>query len=383
VNRGDAAVAAGYLSYFGAVGVIQPYLPVHLAALGYSAGAIGVLLGLWNAARVIGPLAVAVRADAHADRLRVLRLLGLASLASAAVVATARLPLAVGGALVLLSLSFHGLMPVYDAHAIERLGSRAHRYGRLRLWGSIGFVLTAGATGFLVSARGPGAIRYALVALVALTALVLWTVPRAAAARGPAMGRAEFVRALRDRRLVTFLAVCFLHLAGFGAYYGFYSLYLLGAGYGSGTVGLLWGTGVLAEIALFVAGPRILARRPLPRLLEVSLAATVVRWLLVAAFPGVLGVQVLAQLLHLASFGLFHSVTVLLGPALLPAGATVRAQALVSGIGWGAGGAAGSLLAGALWERLGPQPVFLGAAALAGAAWLLARRSAGDWPARG
>jgi hypothetical protein len=67
-------------------------------------------------------------------------------------------------------------------------------------------------------------------------------------------------------------------------------------------------------------------------------------------------------------------VAVLLGPQLLPAGAAARAQALVASVGWGAGGIAGSLLAGALWDLLGPRAVFIGSATLAAAAWLLAAR---------
>jgi PPP family 3-phenylpropionic acid transporter len=134
----------------------------------------------------------------------------------------------------------------------------------------------------------------------------------------------------------------------------------------------LWGAGVVAEIGLFIAGPRLLSRFALVHLLRAALGLAVVRWLLVAAVPGSLAVQLLAQILHLAAFGLFHSVAVLLGPALMPAGARARAQALVSSLGWGAGGMAGSLVAGFVWEQVGPRAMFVGAALLALIATLLA-----------
>ncbi|MFO0335691.1 MAG: MFS transporter [Pseudomonadota bacterium] len=100
------------------------------------------------------------------------------------------------------------------------------------------------------------------------------------------------------------------------------------------------------------------AVRPCLTLLYVALAGTAVRWVLVAAFPAQPVVMFLAQTLHLAGFGLFHAVTVLLAPRLLPPGSEARAQALVSSLGWGAGGIAGSLLAGWLWDAAGPRAVY-------------------------
>ena len=81
-----------------------------------------------------------------------------------------------------------------------------------------------------------------------------------------------------------------------------------------------------------------------------------------------------AQTLHLAGFALFHSVTVLLAPQLLPTGFGTRAQALVSSVGWGAGGIVGSVVAGALWTWVSPDAVFVGALVFAVVAGALAIR---------
>jgi PPP family 3-phenylpropionic acid transporter len=379
VTRADRVVAAGYLAYFGAVGVFQPYLPVHLRNIGFGGAAIGALLALWGAMRVPGPLLVATLADARPDRRPLMRALGVVSVLATALLAAAHSVLAVGAALAVLSLCFNGLMPVYDAHALDRLGTHVRRYGAFRLWGSVGFILGASATGAATERAGPGIIRFLLLGLTVLAAAVLFAVPAAPRARAAPLERGAFLAALVQPRVRAYLCACFLHLAGFGAYYGFYTLYLLRSGYSPWTAGVLWSTGVVAEIGLFLAGPRLIGRYPLARLLQVALAAAVLRWLLVAGFPGSLAVQFGAQLLHFAAFALFHSVTVLLGPALLPAGARVRAQALVSSLGWGAGGMAGSLVAGGLWEGAGPRAVFLGAALLGLAAlWIAVRSLGGD-----
>jgi PPP family 3-phenylpropionic acid transporter len=365
VRRGQVALAAGYSTYFAAVGVFQPYWPVRLAALGLSAGEIGLMLGLVNAVRVAAPLGAAWLADQRADRRGLIRALAVGAAASGLALALALRPLPMALALVCYSAAFNGLMPVYDAHALAGLGRDAHRYGLLRLWGSLGFVAASAAVGALVGRYGEAAIPVALALALAATALAsAWLAPVAAGARAPRLGPAGFARALRHGPLVRFLAIAFLQLAGFGGYYGFYTLYLRTYGYDAATIGLYWAFGVVAEIAMFALGPRLLRRYSLETLLRAALAGTALRWLLVAALPGSAPVMLAAQSLHLAGFGLFHSVAVLLGPRLLPAGGAARAQALVASVGWGAGGIAGSLLAGALWEAAGPRSVYVAGAGL-------------------
>jgi PPP family 3-phenylpropionic acid transporter len=372
VRRGEVALGAGYFAYFAAVGVFQPYWPLRLAALGLSAAGIGLMLALFNAVRVVGPLATAWLADHRADRRGLIRLLALAAAAAGLALAAATTPLAMALALALFSLAFNGLTPVYDAHALGRLGRDAHRYGLLRLWGSLGFVAASAAVGEALARYGERVIAPALAAALGAAALVTLALPPTAPGTPPPRGLAAFVRALGHGPLLRFLLIAFLQLAGFGGYYGFYTLYLRAYGYGAATIGFYWAFAVVAEIAMFALGPRLLRRFPLEALLRVALAGTCLRWLLVAAFPGSPPVMLAAQSLHLAGFGLFHSVTVLLGPRLLPAGNAARAQALVSSVGWGAGGIAGSLLAGALWQLAGPRTVFVAGAALAFVALLLA-----------
>jgi MFS transporter, PPP family, 3-phenylpropionic acid transporter len=375
VRPGEVALAAGYFAYFAAVGVFQPYWPARLAALGLSAAEIGLMLALVNAVRVVGPLGAAWLADQRADRRGLIRLLALAAAAAGVALAGAATPGTMALALACFSLAFNGLMPVYDAHALERLGRDAHRYGFMRLWGSLGFIVAAAAVGSAIARFGTAAIPLGLAAALVATALVALALPPVppAAARA-ALGLAGFARALRHGPLRRFLAIVFLHLAGFGAYYGFYTLYLGRFGYGPRTIGLYWGFAVLAEIAMFALGPRLLRRYRLETLLRVALGGTALRWLLVAAFPGTPAVMLASQSLHLLGFGLFHSVTVLLGPRLLPPGGAARALALVASVGWGAGGIAGSLLAGALWQAAGPRTAFVAAAAVALLALLLALR---------
>jgi PPP family 3-phenylpropionic acid transporter len=236
----------------------------------------------------------------------------------------------------------------------------------MRLWGSLGYIVAAAAVGVAIARLGEAAIAAGLVTALVANALVALALPRLAASAAPArLGLADFARALRHPPLVRFLAIVFLQLAGYGAYYGFYTLYLRAYGYGATTIACYWGFAVAAEIAMFALGPRLLGRYRLEGLLRFALAGTALRWLLVAAFPERPVVMLAAQSLHLLGFGLFHSVAVLLGPRLLPPGGAARALALISSVGWGAGGIVGSLLAGGLWQVAGPRSAFLAAAGLA------------------
>jgi len=350
VGRRDAAIAAGYLAYFGAVGVFQPYFPVHLAALHFSALDIGVALGCFSAVRIVSPLGVAWLADARPDRRALLAAFALAAVVAGLALVAATSLGAVLVAIGALSLCMNGLMPVYDSHTLESLKGRTERYGRLRLFGSIGFALTSVAMGLVVARRGAGAIGPALVGLLLLTALAVLALPATGGAPRPPAPRGEFRAAVRRPAVRLLVLVVFLQVAGFGGYHGFYSLYLARAGYAPAAIGLFWAVGVIAEIALFASVPRLLARVRPTRLLEWALAGSVLRWLVIAAAPGVPALLLGAQVLHFAAFALFHAATVELGRSLLPAGSAARAQALLSALGWGAGGLAGSLLAGELWE---------------------------------
>ena len=366
MRTGRAAIAASYFFYFGAIGVFQPYWPSYLVSLGYGAGAIGVLLAVFNGVRLAAPYLCARAADRAADRRTVLWTLGGAATLAALALTQLRGMLALGAGLACFSIAVHGLMPIVDSLSLERPGGSL-RYGWLRLWGSLGFLACSALMGALLAHHEPSTIPWVLALLVGATALVLGALPRSVPPP-PAPPAAD----AGDRRaLARLLLIALLQLTGFGAYYGFYTLYLARAGYAPATIGLYWSFGVIAEIGLFLAAPALLSRVGPVRLLQVALAGSVLRWALCAGLAGSPAVMLAAQALHGLGFALFHVVCVRLAPSLVPASHAARAQALVSAVGWGAGGIAGSLLAGGLWEGVGPAASFVAATLLALTAFVL------------
>lgn len=379
MTRAERALKVGYFAYFAAIGVFQPYWPVALAAHGFLPDAIGLLMAAVSGVRIVAPLVQERLAARLGDRARSLGVTAAVAAALVPVLALAHELVPALVAIMLFSLCVNGLMPVYDAVAVDLLGGGGHRYGRVRLWGSVGYIVASFIVGAAVARLGPATIPFALCACLVATAIVCrWLPARRTVAPGVASLPGGLLRGGPGWWL---LVVCFLQLASFGGYYSFYSLYLQHYGYSGQQIGLYWALGVIAEIVVFWAAAPLVRAVPLLILLEVAIAGTVVRWLLVAAFPHSAGVLAGAQLLHLFGFGLFHTACVLLAPQLIAVGST-RALALVSSAGWGAGGVAGSLLAGRLWQLYGPQSVYWCSAALAAAAlvvteFCLRRRCAG------
>jgi PPP family 3-phenylpropionic acid transporter len=181
-------------------------------------------------------------------------------------------------------------------------------------------------------------------------------------------------RLLGRPEILFFLLSCLLMQASHGAYYAFYSIYLGANGYDSTAIGALWALGVAIEVVVFLQMHRLLERFGARRVLLASLLIGVLRWLLIGFFVDLLAVQILAQTLHAATFGSFHAAAIHLAHHYFPGPTQARGQALYNSVGFGLGGAIGSLGSGMLWEGAGPTATFSWAAAAAGLGALVAWR---------
>jgi PPP family 3-phenylpropionic acid transporter len=149
----------------------------------------------------------------------------------------------------------------------------------------------------------------------------------------------------------------------------FYTLHLQAAGHDGLAVGMLWGTGVLSEIAMFWWMPRLFARHPAASLLSFCLAVTVLRWILTALFPAQLLLMFVVQMLHAFSFAVFHACCMRQMAESFPGREGATGQSLLYSISSGAGGVLGALLSSWLWEWRGGSAAFLGGAAVVALAW--------------
>lgn len=371
IRRSDIPFAAGYLTYYTAFGVFVPYWSAHLAGQGLAATAIGGVLAIFNTVRIVAPLIGGWWIDRAAERKWVLVAGAVLAGLTAMLAGAARTPWTIAVSIALYSLTFTATLPALDAVVLERLGADRSHYGRLRLWGSIGFVLMVLTVGALIARVGDRIIPVALVLGHALAVATFVRLPKVGGHHGPRVRTGGgFARILADGPTRVLLTIAFLQIASFGAFNGFYTIFLRHYGYSEGLISLFWAAGVLAEVGMFWLSPRILARVPIDRLLVLSVGLTVVRWAVVAALPASVWWNAVAQLSHAACFGLFQACSVMLAARFAPPGTAGRSQALLAAAGSGVGGIVGSLVAGALYERIAPTAAFLGGAVFAVAALL-------------
>jgi len=353
-----------YLFYFATLGALIPYWGLYLKSLGFSAVEIGELVAIIMATKIVAPNVWGWIADHTGRRMAIVR--GACLLAA---IAFAGVFLGHGYwwlALVMSLFSFfwNAALPQFEATTLNHLGAETHRYSSIRLWGSIGFILAVAGLGFVFERAGTGSLPQILLILFAGIWISSLLVPEGAAAHQP-LNEEPLRRVLRRPAVLSLLLVCFLIQASHGPYYTFYSLYLVANDYSETVVGQLWALGVLAEIGVFLKMHHWLPRFGARNLLLVATALTALRWLLIAFFVDQIWVIVGAQTLHAASFGIYHAVAIHLIHQLFRGRHQGRGQALYSSLSFGAGGAAGSLVAGYLWEGVGAQWMYVAAAATA------------------
>ncbi len=356
-----ARLSIAYLVYFCAIGIFTPFWSPYLATRGFDALQIGLLLAIAAGIRSIGPLAFGWLADATGRPTTVLRLAALLSMLS-----FATLPLLsgfMGFAAMMIAFGFgwNSIAPSLDAHTLARLGPTSARYGRIRLWGSVGFIVVSWLGGVLFERAGYQWVPTLMMAFIVATLASTMSI---ASAPAPTHLRssASFRSALRTRPVLIALLVAALISLSFGPYYAFFSLYLESFGFTRGTIGFLWALGVMAEIGIFAAGGSLLARLSIRTLLISAALATAIRWVVIAFFPQQIALIALVQLLHCMGFAVLHFAIVLTAQRLFPAEAAARGQALFASVGYGVGGMLGSLLGGLVWSAISPSASYLYAA---------------------
>lgn len=298
-----ARLALFYAAYFAAVGIHLPFWPVWLQWRGLGATEIGYVLAAAFWPRIVTNLLIPLVSDRLAERGRPMVLLAAVTLGGLMLFAVAR----DFWALLLLSLltgaSWAAILPLGEAVALGEAKRRDLSYGRIRLWGSLTFILAAIGVGEWLERAGPAIVLWSIAAMVAATLAACVLLPAGRSQRRPAA--ADFRRLVRNRAFLAFVAAAGLIQVSHAVYYGFATLHWRAAGHGELVIGLLWAEGVIAEVVLFAGAGALLRWLPPVRLLMMAGALTVVRWAL-SALSTDLAVLVPAQALHAASFGAVH-----------------------------------------------------------------------------
>lgn len=341
-----------YFFYFAFIGAFSPYFGLYLQSLNFSAWDIGLLMSQMQLMRLFGPNLWGWLADRFGRRMAIIRLAALIGLAGfTAFFWLDKLP-GMLLAMAVLAFFWSAALPLVETLTFDHLREEHGRYSRIRLWGSIGFIVAVMATGAVLDRSAPTGVLW-VCWLILLGILALSTILPEAAPVAHDRNDQPIGEILRQPRVIALMTACFAMSAAHGALYVFYSIHLSDHGYSKTEVGSLWSLGVLAEIVVFMLMARLSRRYSLRTLLLASFATAVLRFLLVGWGVHSLMMLVAAQLMHGMTFGAYHASAIAAVNLWFPGKAQGRGQALYASLSFGAGGLLGALIGGWSWESWG------------------------------
>jgi len=373
-------LSAYYAASFLIVGIKAPFWPVWLAGRGLGAREIALLLAaaIWVNV-VVTPVLGALADRLDRRRAMMIALCGVAVLSNAALW-NAYSFWALLGLTLVAATALTALMPLGDSITLAAVRTHGIDYGRVRVWGSVSFIVAALAGGAVLShsAMAQAGSGNAVLVLVLISCIILFAacaaIPTTSSESQAPRRHAALGALARDRRFWKFVVIAAALQASHQVYYGFGTLYWRSLGFSDEVIGALWAEGVVAEIVLFWLGGRLLAKLGPLGLMITGGAAGIVRWGLMGLVPGLLPAFAL-QLLHALTFGATHLGAMNHLSRTVPPDASASAQALYSGASSGIGSGLVMLVAGALYATFGGRAylfmTLLSAIGLLGA-WRLA-----------
>jgi len=357
-------IAGFYFFYYAFIGMFAPYWSLYLQSIHFNAIEIATLMSVQPVMRVLAPAIWGWLADQTGKRLLVVQIAAaLSALFYLGVFVTASfwgMMLVLG----LMSFFWSATMPLVEATTLSYLGKNSGRYGRLRSWGSIGFIASVVGLGY---AFDHVAIAWLLWAgLNCELGILLFSrqLPETSIIAHHTDQQSIWHVVLQSRVLAMFSA-CFLMAAAHGPYYTFFSIYLVEQGYAKSAVGGLWALGVICEICVFFLMPRLTQCYGLNRILLASFSLAVVRFMLIGWGVDFLALLLVAQVLHAATFGAYHAASVGLVHEFFRGRHQSKGQAIFGSLTYGAGGVVGGLASGPIWQHYGAGVLYSCSAGLA------------------
>ncbi len=357
--RFSAVLGTYYFTYFAYVGAYSPYITLYFKELGMTAAQIGLLYSIPQVMRIFGPAAWGHLADASGKPHLILRCAALCSLiAFTGMYWDGGFGRVTFGWLFVVLVAVHfftsAQMPLVEAITLDHVRERPGDYGRIRVWGSVGFIAAVLALGYLLDVLPVLWVIHVTVALLGLVTVAAFMVP--APAQHVHEGAPVSLRAqLKTRPVQVFLAAGLLNAFAHAALYTFFSIYLAELGYSKSVIGWMWSLGVLIEIGVFQCMPQLMRRFTLETLFFSTFIVCALRFALIAWAAHWWWALVFAQLLHAFTFAIYHASAVGLARRHFGAANQARGQAIYISVSFGLGGFAGAMVSGVLWDAIGPS----------------------------
>lgn len=379
-------------SFYGALFVIYgmhvPFTPLWLDYRDLSPQQISMIMAAPLFLRIFATPALALHADrrhAHRATMVALAWVGLAAVCLLTQ-STGFWPIAI--LVTVLVICNSSLMPLAETLAVRGVRAGHLDYGRVRLWGSLTFILASFCGGFVVDAAGAGAGMWLVALGCALTLAAAHLLPRLAERendKSASFAHTPIWQAKEPRVLLASTPFLLFLIAAGGSQsahatmlnYG--TLIWQGQGINATLCGALWAIAVLAEVALFAGAGRLMTRFGAANLLIVASALSLVRWILMAFDPP-LALLVPLQTLHAITYAGSHIGAICFISQAVPPAMQGSAQALYATISSGVAMGGATLLAGWLRAGHGSGAAYLAMAGIAIMALVAALALRRAWP---
>ena len=357
-------IAGFYFFYYAFVGTFAPYWSLYLQSIHFDAIEIAILMSIQPVMRMIAPNIWGWLADRSGKRREVVVMAAsLSAVFYLGVFATASFW---GLFLVLALMGFFwsASMPLVEATTLTWLGKNTAHYGRLRSWGSVGFIVAVIGLGYAFDYIAIAWLLWAgLVCEIGILLFARQIPPTEVLAHHT---DSQPIREIvLQPRVLALFGACFLMAVAHGPYYTFFSIYLVEHGYAKSAVGWLWALGVICEIGVFFLMPWLVRRYGFARILIGSLGLAVLRFMLIGWGVDFLALLLVAQVLHAATFGAYHAASVGLIHEFFRGRHQSKGQALFGSFTYGAGNVLGGLASGPLWQYYGASVMYSCSAGMA------------------
>jgi PPP family 3-phenylpropionic acid transporter len=344
-------LSTNYFWYFGLLGLIVPFLAVFLDARGFTSLEIGEILAVITATKIVAPSLWAQLADKSGQQLTIVKVGALLSLFCFSLIIWTFSYWPLMFSLAMFSLFITSILPQIEVMTLNSIRKSAIIYARIRLWGSIGFVIVAMLSGELIERYSAEAFSY--IGIVILAGLFISTLfnkqPRIA--KKTSIDNVSIKIKVFNRNFLLFFFAGLMLQMSFGPYYVFFALYLKDLAYSGFLIGIFIAIGVVAEIGVFVFAAIFFKSFSLKTLISMSILLTAFRWFIVGHFANSDMALAFSQLIHALSFGLYHSASISFIQQHFNANQQSRGQAIYIGGVYGVGGAIGAYVAGLLWQE--------------------------------
>ena len=361
--RARTIISIQYALYFGTLGVFLPYFNLYCHHLGFSGVQIGALSSLRSVVLVVFSLAWGAVADRFQIRKPLYVLCNVVSTLVWSFYFIADTFWAMFLVTACYGVFYAPVIAFLETFSMDLLAGGKSAYGTIRVWGSMAFIVVVTTVGWALGWLPIAAILVFIFSGSALLSLVALKMPVAPGnATTPSFRKS--IKAFMNQRVLMFLFCAFLMLAGHGAYYGFFSIYLESLGFGSSFIGVAWALAIIAEIVVMINSKRIFEYVSLERALAIAFIIAVFRWVLLGTLQAWYAILLL-QILHAGTYAVFHMASILYMDHLSPESAKTLGQSINNAVTYGLGLMAGFFISGFLYEQAGASVTFWVSALLA------------------